>query len=153
MQSHTGKVYDIDYVQDLNWTQIALRGDFIGFLRELRMQSLLQSAMSTGLLATVSYEEADPHRIVRVAVRHDPPPEIPGANQYRVVAIEIDETNGKFSTTFLASDGQQNTAFTRDSRMELILLDAFRERWKIQELIIEANTSEILRGKVNLDTR
>jgi len=152
--STKGEVYDLDYIQNLNWCQVLIRqpvDGFIGFVRDDRLQSPLETAMQLAVPVTVYHDDAKPKRIYRVVVRRAPPVPRPPKGLHYVVEVDVDENDGKCKATVLGSDGKKSKVFTRDARFESILVTALREAWKIGYLDYDPTTGEVSRGKLNID--
>lgn len=152
MPSTTGEIYDLDYLQNLNWCQVLLRdplGGFIGFVRDERLLAPLATAMQLGIPVTVHHDDAQPKRIDRVTLKRMATAGPPPSGFHYVVELDIDESDGKCKATVLASDGSNAKIFTRDEKFEAILLTAFREAWRIGYLSYDTVTGEVSRGKLN----
>jgi len=147
----TGVVYDIDFIQDANWTQIAIRDGFVGIIRDPRLEVPLVLSLSLNEPVTVYYAEDQPNRILKVVFKRSSPPPVPPKDFYSVAEILVDEANGKTQATLIDAMGNKVLVFTRDPRMEVLLAAAMRDGKKIGYLSFESTTREITRAKLNLD--
>jgi len=151
MQSITGKVRDIDYLQVQGWCQIII-DDFVGYVREPRLLALLEAAMKNGSPVTASHDDAHPAHITRVALKPLPTTSPPHAGLHYVVALDIDSCQDKCHAAVLGADATQTDVFTCDASMESILVTALGEHWAIDYFTFDAASKEITRGKFNIET-
>jgi hypothetical protein len=143
-----GVVYDLDFIQGLNWCQVLIKKDFIGIVREPCLQRALEAALALGSEVTVYHDADQPKRITRVVLKRKAPG-MPGQGLYYVTTLDFDEADGKCKATFVNELGKEVNGFTRDIRMESILTTALREELPIRFLTFDPHTNEITRGKLN----
>jgi hypothetical protein len=78
MKNFVGYVGDLDFIANLDWCQVILRGDkddLVAITKEPRMQTLLELAFATGKYAQVEYDETQkPNVLTRVKVNVENPP-------------------------------------------------------------------------------
>lgn len=159
MSTATGTIYDLDYIQGLNWCQVLLcdalhpPGILVGYVRDVHLLTPLRAAMQRGLPVLVSYDNSEPHPITRVvlgSVSSSVHP-LPSSGLHKVMQVDIVEREGKYKAILLGEDGVEFNAFTRDIRLADLLICAFVESWSLSYVTIDNASSEITRAKLNTD--
>jgi hypothetical protein len=70
-ESYTGKVYDLDFIENNAWCQALLRSaneenTLVVTTQEIRMQSILETSMILSAEVTVEFEGKNPSKLTRV---------------------------------------------------------------------------------------
>jgi len=151
VSSTKGIVHDLDYIQHLNWCQVSFRNGFVGFVREPCLLLPLAAALKLGEPILVDHDDANPNRIQRVVITRKPPALPAEDGLHYVEEIDVDEAEGKCKVTLVGKHATEVKVFTRDQRMESILVTALLERWKVGYLSFDQITKEITRGKLNIE--
>jgi hypothetical protein len=146
-----GTVYDLDYIQNLNSCQVLIRDGFVGIARDVRIQQVLQTAMQLNAPVTVHYEGEQPKHVYRVVLKEPRPLGSIPDGLHRLTRIDFDETDGKCQVQFVTAGGKKALGFTRDLRLEALLVTALREGWQVGYLSIDETTREITRAKLNIE--
>lgn len=70
MKSYCGKIYDLDFIQANDWCQALIRNpddeqNIVVVTSDIRMQSVLETAMTMSQEIEVSYEGENPSKLTR----------------------------------------------------------------------------------------
>lgn len=73
MESYTGKIYDLDFIQASNWCQALILKDgdsqnIVVVTSDHRMQSILETAMIMSREIEVTYEGQNPSLLTRAKI-------------------------------------------------------------------------------------
>jgi len=73
METYTGKVYDLDFIQSSDWCQALLRngeGDqnIVVITSDIRMQSILTTGLIMDHEVEVTYDAKDDNRLTRAKI-------------------------------------------------------------------------------------
>lgn len=73
MESYTGKIYDLDFIQASNWCQALILRDgdsqnIVVVTSDHRMQSILETAMIMSREIEVTYEGQNPSLLTRAKI-------------------------------------------------------------------------------------
>jgi hypothetical protein len=143
MQAVTGRVYDIDYLANQNWVQIAILAvagpsfDPLFVRNNLGIQNALQAAMMSKRDVLVMFERQS-REVQEVKILAAPDETGGNVKEFRIRA------SGACSVTI---EGEP-VAAANDPRCQLLICTAIATSQKLEEVTIEGE--ELVRAKINL---
>jgi hypothetical protein len=148
-----GTPRDIDFIKNLDWTQVILQRpagseQLIAHTKNDRIQSILLVALSMKNEVTVEYDDGESgvKRVISVRLTARAKSE-PG----HVVILGFQEEEGLCRAAIIGEESMKIDVWTKSAQMQSILETAVRQSIPVQELAFDAETKEITRGKVNVD--